>query len=119
MGNTSKKLAAKCTLLTKEEQKYVAATFRAASKNSEKIREEDLIVSGKLDAVSLEEKVYSKPIQDLGELRQRITEATEHNTITREDTPVLLRYHFKVDIELELQLKANSSNICCNLCKSN
>ncbi|CAH0717663.1 unnamed protein product, partial [Brenthis ino] len=54
MGNTSKKLAAKCTLLTKDEQKYVAATFRAASKNSERIREEDLIVSGKLDAVSLE-----------------------------------------------------------------
>ncbi|XP_072948268.1 MTOR-associated protein MEAK7 isoform X2 [Epargyreus clarus] len=43
MGNTSKKLAAKCTLLTKEEQKYVAATFRAASKNSERIREDDLI----------------------------------------------------------------------------
>lgn len=54
MGNTSKKLAAKCTLLTKEEQKYIAATFRAASKNSEKIREEDLIVSGKVDAVLLE-----------------------------------------------------------------
>lgn len=53
MGNTSKKLAAKCTLLTKDEQKYVAATFRAASK-SERIREDDLIVSGKLDAVSLE-----------------------------------------------------------------
>ncbi|CAK1590917.1 unnamed protein product [Parnassius mnemosyne] len=43
MGNTSKKLAARCTLLTKEEQKYVAATFRAASKNSERIREDDLI----------------------------------------------------------------------------
>ncbi|KAM3955943.1 MTOR-associated protein MEAK7 [Aphomia sociella] len=54
MGNTSKKLAAKCTLLTKDEQKFVAATFRAASKNSERIREDDLIVSGKVDAVSLE-----------------------------------------------------------------
>ncbi|XP_073962221.1 MTOR-associated protein MEAK7 isoform X1 [Choristoneura fumiferana] len=54
MGNASKKLAAKCTLLTKEEQKYVAATFRSASKNSDKIREDDLIVSGKLDAVLLE-----------------------------------------------------------------
>ncbi|KAL4716011.1 hypothetical protein ACJJTC_003800 [Scirpophaga incertulas] len=54
MGNTSKKLAAKCTLLTKDEQKYVAATFRAASKNSERIREDDLIVSGKVDAVLLE-----------------------------------------------------------------
>ncbi|XP_028036776.1 TLD domain-containing protein 1 isoform X3 [Bombyx mandarina] len=43
MGNTSKKLAAKCTLLTKDEQKHVAATFRAASKNSERIREDDLI----------------------------------------------------------------------------
>ncbi|XP_073962224.1 MTOR-associated protein MEAK7 isoform X2 [Choristoneura fumiferana] len=43
MGNASKKLAAKCTLLTKEEQKYVAATFRSASKNSDKIREDDLI----------------------------------------------------------------------------
>lgn len=58
MGNTSKKLAAKCTLLTKEEQKYVAATFRAASKNSERIREDDLIVSGKLDAVSLEVRSF-------------------------------------------------------------
>ncbi|KAJ8710586.1 hypothetical protein PYW08_009101 [Mythimna loreyi] len=54
MGNTSKKLAAKCTLLTKDEQKYLANTFRAASKNSEKIKEEDLIVSGTLDAVLLE-----------------------------------------------------------------
>lgn len=54
MGNTSKKLAAKCTLLDKEEQKYLAATFRAGSKNSERIREEDLIVSGTIDAVLLE-----------------------------------------------------------------
>lgn len=54
MGNTSKKLAAKCTLLTKDEQKYLATTFRSASKNSDKIREEDLIVSGKVDAVLLE-----------------------------------------------------------------
>lgn len=54
MGNTSKKLAAKCTLLTKDEQKYIAATFRTASKNSERIREDDLIVSGKVDAASLE-----------------------------------------------------------------
>lgn len=58
MGNTSKKLAAKCTLLTKEEPKYVAATFRAASKNSERIREEDLIVSGKVDSVSLEVRSF-------------------------------------------------------------
>ncbi|XP_026332729.1 TLD domain-containing protein 1 isoform X2 [Hyposmocoma kahamanoa] len=43
MGNTSKKLAAKCALLTREEQKFIANTFRAASKNSDKIREEDLI----------------------------------------------------------------------------
>ncbi|XP_075985377.1 MTOR-associated protein MEAK7 isoform X2 [Anticarsia gemmatalis] len=43
MGNTSKKLAAKCTLLDRDEQKYLAATFRAASKNSDKIREEDII----------------------------------------------------------------------------
>ncbi|XP_050671500.1 MTOR-associated protein MEAK7 isoform X2 [Leptidea sinapis] len=61
MGNTSKKLAAKCTLLTRDEQKYVAATFRAASKNSEKIREEELIVSGKVDPVSLE-KFWSPQI---------------------------------------------------------
>lgn len=54
MGNTSKKLAAKCSLLTREEQKFIANTFRAASKNSDKIREEDLIVSGRLDAELLE-----------------------------------------------------------------
>ncbi|KAI8432544.1 hypothetical protein MSG28_013541 [Choristoneura fumiferana] len=59
MGNASKKLAAKCTLLTKEEQKYVAATFRSASKNSDKIREDDLIVSGKLDAVLLEMRFHT------------------------------------------------------------
>lgn len=54
MGNTSKKLAAKCTLLTKDEQKYVAATFRAASKNSDKIREDDIIVSATLDPTSVD-----------------------------------------------------------------
>uniref|UniRef100_A0A2A4JD53 MTOR-associated protein MEAK7 n=1 Tax=Heliothis virescens TaxID=7102 RepID=A0A2A4JD53_HELVI len=54
MGNTSKKLAAKCALLTKDEQKYLATTFRAASKNSDRIKEDDLIVSGTLDAVLLE-----------------------------------------------------------------
>ncbi|GBP53792.1 hypothetical protein EVAR_84276_1 [Eumeta japonica] len=52
MGNASKKLAAKCTLLTKEEQKYVAATFRAASKNSDKIREDDLITLIRHDGTS-------------------------------------------------------------------
>ncbi|XP_048001119.1 MTOR-associated protein MEAK7 isoform X1 [Leguminivora glycinivorella] len=54
MGNTSKKLASQCGLLTKEEQKYVGNTFKAASKNSGRIREDDLIVSGLLDAVLLE-----------------------------------------------------------------
>lgn len=58
MGNASKKLAAKCTLLDKEEQKYLAATFRAASKNSDKMREEDLIVSGTIDAVLLEVRSF-------------------------------------------------------------
>ncbi|XP_049879997.1 MTOR-associated protein MEAK7 isoform X2 [Pectinophora gossypiella] len=43
MGNTSKKLAAKCALLTKDEQKYMASTFRQASRSSERVREEDLI----------------------------------------------------------------------------
>lgn len=51
--NASKKLAAQCTLLTKDEQKYVASTFKAASKNSGKIKEDDLIVSGKIDFESL------------------------------------------------------------------
>lgn len=54
MGNASKKLAAKCALLTKDEQKHVASTFRAASKKSGKIREDDLIVSGTLDPDSLD-----------------------------------------------------------------
>lgn len=45
MGNASKKLAEKCTLLSKDEQPIVANSFRFASKNSDKIREDDLIVS--------------------------------------------------------------------------
>lgn len=43
-GNSSKKLAAKCTFLSKDEQIVVSNSFRLASKNSERIKEEDLMV---------------------------------------------------------------------------
>ncbi|XP_048484110.1 MTOR-associated protein MEAK7 isoform X2 [Plutella xylostella] len=61
MGNTSKKLAEKCTILTKDEQKMLAVTFRPVSRNSPRVREDDLVVSGTLDALLLE-KVWGPQI---------------------------------------------------------
>lgn len=43
--NNSKRLAAKCAFLTKDEQVIVSQSFRLVSKNSEKIKEDDLVVS--------------------------------------------------------------------------
>lgn len=43
--NSSKKLAAKCSFLSKDEQIIVSQSFRLASKNSEKIKEDELTVS--------------------------------------------------------------------------
>lgn len=40
--NSSKKLAAKCTFLSKDEQVIVGNSFRLASKNSEKIKDDEL-----------------------------------------------------------------------------
>ncbi|KAF2892482.1 hypothetical protein ILUMI_13701 [Ignelater luminosus] len=40
--NSSKRLAAKCSFLSKDEQVIVSNSFRLASKNSEKIKEEEL-----------------------------------------------------------------------------
>lgn len=59
MGNTSKKLAEKCTILTKDEQKMLAVTFRPVSRNSPRVREDDLVVSGTLDALLLEVCIFS------------------------------------------------------------
>ncbi|KAJ8925661.1 hypothetical protein NQ315_009506 [Exocentrus adspersus] len=41
-ANSSKKLAAKCSFLSKDEQLIVGNSFKLASKNSEKIKEEEL-----------------------------------------------------------------------------
>ncbi|CAH1116496.1 unnamed protein product [Phaedon cochleariae] len=41
-ANSSKKLAAKCSFLSKDEQLIVSNSFKLASKNSEKIKEEEL-----------------------------------------------------------------------------
>ncbi|CAH0550283.1 unnamed protein product [Brassicogethes aeneus] len=41
-ANSSKKLAAKCSFLSKDEQVIVGNSFRLASKNSEKIKEDEL-----------------------------------------------------------------------------
>jgi hypothetical protein len=46
--NSSKKLAAKCSFLSKDEQHIVSNSFRLASKNSEKIKEEELTVNSGL-----------------------------------------------------------------------
>lgn len=45
MGTSnSKKLAAKCSFLSKDEQLIVGNSFKLASKNCEKIKEEELSV---------------------------------------------------------------------------
>lgn len=44
MGNSSKKLAARCAFLSKDEQVIVSNAFRIASKNSERIKDDDLVV---------------------------------------------------------------------------
>lgn len=54
MGNMSRKSASKCALLTKEEQRYLVATFRIVCQPEETVKDTELIAYGKLDAVSLE-----------------------------------------------------------------
>lgn len=46
MGNSSTKLAEKCSILTKDEVPLVASAFKLVSKNSDRIKEDDLMVSG-------------------------------------------------------------------------
>lgn len=43
--NSSKRLAAKCAFLSKDEQVIISNSFRLASKNSDKIKEDELMVS--------------------------------------------------------------------------
>lgn len=45
MGNSSTKLAEKCSILTKDEVPLVASAFKLVSKNSDRIKEDDLMVS--------------------------------------------------------------------------
>lgn len=45
MGNSSTKLAEKCSLLNKNEVPIVASSFKLVSKNSERIKEDELKVS--------------------------------------------------------------------------
>lgn len=45
MGNSSTKLAEKCHLLSRDEVPVVASSFKFVSKNSERIKEDDLMVS--------------------------------------------------------------------------
>lgn len=44
MGNSSKKQAAKCNFLSKDEQNIVSNSFRLISKNSDRLKEDDLTV---------------------------------------------------------------------------
>lgn len=53
--NSSKRLAAKCSFLSKDEQVIVSNSFRLASKNSEKIKEEELTVCLVYNLLTLEE----------------------------------------------------------------
>lgn len=48
MGNSSTKLAEKCSLLTKDEVPLVASSFKLVSKNSDRIKEDDLMVIQKI-----------------------------------------------------------------------
>ena len=48
MGNSSTKLAERCSLLTKDEVPIVASSFKLVSKNSDRIKEDDLIVCKEL-----------------------------------------------------------------------
>lgn len=52
MGSNSTKMAEKCSLLSKDEVPIVAGSFKFVSKNSERIREEDLMKNwgGQMDA---------------------------------------------------------------------
>lgn len=43
MGNSSTKLAEKCSILTKDEVPLVASAFKLVSKNSDRIKEDDLM----------------------------------------------------------------------------
>lgn len=52
MGNSSTKLAEKCSLLSKDEVPLVASSFKFVSKNSERIKEDDLMVNLLLDILS-------------------------------------------------------------------
>lgn len=45
MGNSSTKLAERCSLLSRDEVPVVASSFKFVSKNSERIKEDDLMVS--------------------------------------------------------------------------
>lgn len=49
MGNSSTKLAEKCSLLSKDEIPVVASSFKIVSKNSERIKEDDLMVRNTLN----------------------------------------------------------------------
>lgn len=48
MGNSSTKLAEKCSLLSRDEVPVVASSFKFVSKNSERIKEDDLMVKTKI-----------------------------------------------------------------------
>lgn len=52
MGNSSTKLAEKCSLLSKDEVPVVASSFKLVSKNSERIKEDDLMVSWAIEGIT-------------------------------------------------------------------
>ncbi|CAG9834864.1 unnamed protein product [Diabrotica balteata] len=73
-ANSSKKLAAKCPFLSKDEQLIVSNSFKLASKNSEKIKEEELtkIWGSQVDPRLLQ--YLNNYLFGLGDLRQTTVE---------------------------------------------
>ncbi|KAG5899547.1 hypothetical protein JTB14_008233 [Gonioctena quinquepunctata] len=69
-ANSSKKLAAKCSFLSKDEQLIVSNSFKLASRNSEKIKEEELtkIWGSQMDARLLQ--YLNNYLFGMGEQRQ-------------------------------------------------
>jgi hypothetical protein len=49
MGNSGGKLAEKCTILSKSEMPTIGTLFKIVSKNTERIKEDDLMVSKNFD----------------------------------------------------------------------
>lgn len=72
MGNSSTKLAEKCPILAREEIPLVASSFKLVSKNSERIKEDDLMVSyykNPSRSINLNETFFFSIFRNAGDLK--------------------------------------------------